>query len=272
MRSDELIISIKKGRSAIFGTGYVAGMLWKALEINQVEDYPDFFLVNYGETKKIYGKPVKTLSKTFVDDRLILIAVHEANYREVDIILEKAGWRNRIWVYPYLHELLFGPVLERKQISLKKLLIAQDPKKYWLAVRLCGIEGWKDIYCKTMALHSSLKTAEIRYKNLQAIKQNMEGKGYDQNCPILIDKQYRIIDGLHRVALCRSLGIEMIPADIVAACEVYEQLFSDDNQLPRQMLRKAQLTDDETLKVLKAQQKLLVEGELIISCVDKECL
>ena len=261
MNSNELIERIRTERTAVFGTGYVAGMLWKALEIHQAESCPDFFLVSKRTGESFLGKPVRLLSETAADERLILIAVHEANYREADRILAEAGWKKRVWIYPYLHELLFGPVLVRKHVSMKDLLRAQDPEKYWLAVRMCGIEGYKDIYCKLMAEHASRRTAELRYETLQALKQNMTQRGFDENCPILIDEQYRIIDGLHRVALCRYFGLETIPAEIVRAGEIYEQLFGEENQLPPQILAEAELTEEE-IEILKTiRKRIFTEGE-----------
>lgn len=261
MNSKELLERIRTGRTAVFGTGYVAGMLGKALEIHQAETCPDFFLVSKKTRESFLGKPVRVLSETAADERLILIAVHEANYKEADRILAEAGWKNRIWIYPFLHELLFGPVLVRKHVSMKDLLRAQDPEKYWLAVRMCGIEGYKDIYCKLMARHASRKTAELRYETLQALKQDMMRRGFDKNCPILIDEQYRIIDGLHRVALCRYLGAAAIPAEIVRANAIYEQLFTEKNQLPMHMLKSADLTEDELAIIKTIQQRILTEGE-----------
>ena len=261
MNSNELIERIRTERTAVFGTGYVAGMLWKGLEIHHVETCPDFFLVSKRTGETFLGRPVRLLSETAADERLILIAVHEANYREADRILAEAGWKKRVWIYPYLHELLFGPVLVRKHVSMKDLLRAQDREKYWLAVRMCGIEGYKDIYCKLMAEHASRRTAELRYETLQALKQNMTQRGFDENCPILIDEQYRIIDGLHRVALCRYLGAETIPAEIVRSAEGYEQLFGEENQLPMHILKSAGLTERELKTIEQVQQRLFKEGE-----------
>lgn len=261
MRTEELSESIRNERTAVFGAGYVAGMLGKALKIHGLEECPEFYLISQGETAEFRGKPVRLLRDTPADDRLILIAVHEANYRDADRILAEAGWTNRIWIYPYLHELLFGPVLIRKQIGLKELLAAQDPEKYWIAVRMCGVEGHKDIYCRLMALHAGQNTAEQRYEKLQSLKRDMQERGYDAGFPILIDEQYRIIDGLHRIALCRYFGLETIPAEIVRAGEVYEQLFGDKNQLPPQILAEAELTEEE-IEILKTiRKRFFTEGE-----------
>ena len=85
-------------------------------------------------------------------------------------------------------------------------------------------------------------------KMLELIR-GFERTGYDPQYPILIDEQYRIIDGLHRIALCVWNDIEEIPCRIVKASKQYTYLLGERNYLPEDKLKEYGFTEEEIRKL-----------------------
>ena len=261
MNTEDFLTMVRNSRVIIFGAGYVADLLWEALQIHQAADCVTCFMVSRGgEQQAKHGLPVWLLQDVEPSDSAVLVAVHEAGRREVQALLDKAGFHHQVFVYPLLHELIYGQPVTEKKIMLKDLLAMQNPEHYWLAARLCGVLKQKDLYCRAMALHSSLPTAEKRYEELQKLKSSIFENGYDRNYPILIDTDFRIIDGLHRTVLAACCGMTEIPARIVNRSPAYDRLLDDRNFLPVSRLREFGLSSADVL-MLQDLQVLLRDSD-----------
>ena len=262
MNTEDFLTLVRNNKTIVFGAGYVADMLWEALQIHHVSDHVSCFMVSRAadRTEK-HGLPVRLIQDVRPDDCPVLIAVHEAGRREVLDLLDRAGFHERIFVYPLLHELIYGHPVTEKKILLEDLLARQNPDHYWLAVRLCGVIGKRDLYCRAMAVHSSRHTAEKRYDELQKLKASMSAQGYDQKYPILIDTDYRIIDGLHRTITAACCGMSEIPARIVKKSPSYDRVLSDRNFLPASRLLEFGLSAADVSILRELQIVLLNETD-----------
>ena len=182
MNTEDFLALVRNNKTLIFGAGYVADTLWEALQIHHAADRVTCFMVSRGgDLTEKHSLPVRLIQDVRPDGCPVLIVVHEAGRREVMDLLDKAGFHERVFVYPLLHELIYGRPVAEKKIRLKDLLAKQNPDHYWLAARLCGVLGHRDLYCRAMAVHSSMRTAEKRYDELQKLNASMSAQGYDRN-------------------------------------------------------------------------------------------
>ncbi|MBQ1321986.1 MAG: ParB N-terminal domain-containing protein [Solobacterium sp.] len=258
MNTEDFLALVRNNKTLIFGAGYVADTLWEALQIHHAADRVTCFMVSRGgDLTEKHSLPVRLIQDVRPDGCPVLIAVHEAARREVMDLLDKAGFHERVFVYPLLHELIYGRPVAEKKIRLKDLLAKQNPDHYWLAARLCGVLGQRDLYCRAMAVHSSMRTAEKRYDELQKLNASMSARGYDRKYPILIDTDFRIIDGLHRTVLAACCGMTEIPARIVKSSPSYDRLLDDTNFLPGSRLAEFGLSTAD-ISVLRDLQTVLL--------------
>ena len=258
MNTEDFLALVRNNKTVIFGAGYVSDTLWEALQIHHAADRVTCFMVSRrGDLTEKHSLPVRLIQDVRPDGCPVLIAVHEAGRREVMDLLDKAGFHERVFVYPLLHELIYGRPVAEKKIRLKDLLAKQNPDHYWLAARLCGVLGQRDLYCRAMAVHSSMRTAEKRYDELQKLNASMSARGYDRKYPILIDTDFRIIDGLHRTVLAACCGMTEIPARIVKSSPSYERLLNDTNFLPGSRLAEFGLSTAD-ISVLRDLQTVLL--------------
>ncbi len=242
---------------AVFGTGFVAEMFREGLKNRGLERNAKLYLVS-GEPKTplFHGVPVMRLADCEDRSLPVCIAVHEANYPEVQDLLTEAGFRT-YFIYPGLYDLIYGDALREERMTVEELLQRQDPAHYWLAVRMLGATGNEALYRKAIALHAGENTAGKRWERLQELKRSFEENGYDENHPVFIDEDGRIIDGLHRIVLAYMNGTEEIPCRIYHPSESYGRLLKEKNYLPETCLSAYGFTDTEIAELRKAQDMIM---------------
>lgn len=256
-----LDVICKKG-CYVFGTGFVASLFAEALRERDLLGCVKGYVVSRGNGRGCHeGAPVLAASDEAVDRSApVCVAVHESNAADVLDLLDQLGYEQVIWVYPYLYDLLYGtPLYTGVRIEVGHILAAQDPAHHWLAVRALAAEALRDndaarreealdAYVKAQALHCGRATAQKRLELLGDLLAALEG-GFDDAKPILIDTDFRIIDGLHRVAAAWLLGVERIACDIVAPSPAFDKLLTDRNKLTDAALVEAGLTDAQLARV-----------------------
>ena len=146
--------------------------------------------------------------------------------------LQDVGIDHYVWIYPYLYELLLGePIKTDVKIKVDDI-IRTCGDDYRIAIRCAAIDHYCgkntngfDWYMKSQALHCSMKTAEERLRRFCKLISDWQRLGYDESKRILINENYEIIDGNHRVALAWYYGQEEIKCEIfggnISACEVH---------------------------------------------------
>ena len=267
--AEALLDAVKAAGCLVFGSGYVAEMFWEALRARGAADALRGCMATApAPDDRFHGLPVRRLADVSPDEAgLVCIAVHESNLDAVRAALVQAGFSDAVWVYPFLHELLFGePTIRAARVSVPLILHAQDPAEHWLAVRALAAQALRDggadaealdAYVAAQALHCGETTARKRLAQLAELVADFDDRGFDAAHPVLIDENLRIVDGLHRVALAWLYGLSAIPCDFVAPSDAFDRLFTARNRLTPDALAQAGLTAAQLARVESLNRRLL---------------
>ena len=248
MNSQEIKELLEQHPYYIFGTGYVAGMLHRALKKQGLLNNLLAFCrseVSLGET--FMGVRVVPAEIALKSEKVILLGIHDGGLPSVPHADQM------LHVYPCLKDWLFGSPLQRHVVlKTEQIRKKQMKDQYWIAVRYAGIEGItennvqkKEIYLKSISMHSSRETAEGRLKSLGKLLEDAKRNGLDPNRPIALDEQYRIIDGLHRIAVAAWLNISEVTVDVYPESDVFDELFGPKNRLGETFLRENNFSEWE---------------------------
>ena len=246
----------------IYGAGYVAEVFFKSLKKNKLEKQVKGFLVSStgNVDEVIHGYLVRTVDEVIIDSKTIIcIAVHEIYRKEIEEILFQKGISNYIWIYPILYELYLGnPIKEKEWINIKKI-IKQQLENYGIAIRWAAIDDYYGkcqggfvLYKKAMALHSDYYTAEERTKQFIRLIQMWSNIGYLEEYQISLDRNYKVIDGEHRLTLALYYGQEKI------CCKIYkeENIHTNKAIITKQSLIEGGFQWDEIMKIENINQYL----------------
>lgn len=257
MNPNEILKMLQEQDYAVFGTGYVAGMLLKALEKQKALEHLRFFCrseAKAGESFHTY--PVLPLQEAESRGLPILLAVHDGNLASLPQSVRM------IRVYPFLKDWLFGAPLRQELLRTAQIRQRQPEDQYWIAVRYAGIAGIKEndpakkeLYVRTMALHSSRETAEKRLLALEKLLQEAEVHGLDPRRPLVLDEDLRVIDGLHRLAVAAWCTIPEVQTVIYPRSGIYEELFDERNRLPEHFLRAQGISEQEIAYLMECKKR-----------------
>ncbi len=274
--TDTLLHMLTAGEIAVFGTGYVAASFWYALERHGLTPRVSCFVVSDASRQApfFHDRPVLSLRDfDFRPGTILCLAVHRAVAEEVAGTIASGESGRVIWIYPYLHEMIYGkPAESAVPVSRRELLRKQDPSLHWLTVRyltardyLCRADDYAqscEIYLRAMSAHCRPETALKRLRRLEELADSMASRGFDRACPILIDTRARMIDGLHRLAVASVLRLDVLFCDIVPESEAYDALILDRNKLPEHVLLRAGLTVVQMEQLRRAGRELAADAFL----------
>ncbi|MCI6241163.1 MAG: hypothetical protein MR625_08140 [Clostridium sp.] len=253
---DNLIQVIKTNEIAIYGTGYVAGELYKALLWNNLINQLKFFITTQGGDK-YKGYKVLAADNDRIKEVLILISVHESIKDEIIRTLEQKGCWKYIWINPEkLYSLMLGkPVKKNVMVPVKDIWI-HNKDNYAIEVRYLAIENYlglnsygAEIYKKAISQFSNAYTAEKRLKQFYLLIENWIHNGYN-NTPSYIMDDYEYIDGTHRITLAIYFNRENINCNI----------FSTDKAKQFIHNSKARLTKEEAIRWFSNKDLELIEA------------
>ena len=278
MDTKTLLKTIQTRGAVLFGTGFVAEKMVHTLAEQGLEDCIRGFVVSKAITTSFKGKPVWSLAQysemianrqnveIFGEIPLLCLAVHESLRATVEQSLSEAGLEF-VWIYPNYLELAWGPGTPFiVDIPVQKILQWQEPDQAWISVRYAALKEclsgkWDGpasvLYVKAASLFSKPETARQRLVYATELARGMIDGGYDRNRPILIDSNYRIIDGLHRLACSVLAGCRTVPCLVVKASERFQEYFPEENRLTEAAQAKAGLTLEEKDLLERARQELL---------------
>ncbi len=255
---------------AVFGTGFVAEMFWYALERHGLTEQVLCFAESEPgkPPRRFHGLPIlgaEALGQ--LPEVLICLAVHAALAGELEGRLSALAPGRVVWIYPGLYELLYGvPVRRGVRIPRLELLRSQDADCHWISVRYLAARDYlrrsaeyaesREIYLRAMSAHCSPATAAQRLRGLEALADAAAERGLDECGPLLIDTRYRIIDGLHRLAVACVLEIPALSCDVAAASDIYDVLLGDKNRLPERVLPSLALTPAQRERLRRAKEEL----------------
>lgn len=236
---DNLIQVIKTNEIAIYGTGYVASELYKALLWNNLINQLKFFITTQGGDE-YKGYRVLAADNDRIKEVLILISVHESIKDEIIRTLEQKGCWRYIWINPEkLYSLMLGkPIKKNVMVPVKDIWI-HNKDNYAIEVRYLAIESYlglnsygAEIYKKAISQFSSADTAEKRLKQFYQLIENWIHNGYN-NTPSYIMDDYQYVDGTHRIALAVYFQQKYIMCDIFSASKNVESIHNEKSILSK---------------------------------------
>ena len=261
--SIEISDVLRRNRIAIYGTGFVAKKFYELLKKGLYKNIECFLVTQKKDSKSIDGIQVKSICD-FRNEKslLVCIAVNEAVKTEIEDILNKYDIVNYIWVSPYLTELNLGKPIKRGiKISVNK--IVRQCTDYRLAVRYLAVENFFEkndfgyyIYKKAQELHCEKGTAEKRLRSFCNLIQNWETYGYSSHSRILIDENYGLLDGAHRIAVARYYGMDEIICDIFKSSAHYFEWCGSDVLLTKTKIQEAGFTTEEQRAIEDAYKRI----------------
>lgn len=293
MDTKTLLKTIQTRGVVLFGTGFVAEKIVHTLTEQGLMDCVRGFVVSKAVTTSFKGKPVWSVNQysEFVTSQknkklssempLLCIAVHESLRADIEKLLSDAKLDFE-WIYPNYLELAWGastPFVV--DTPVQTILQRQEPDQAWISVRYAALKecvfgkqngpasslqecfvGKQDgpastLYVKAASLFSKPETARQRLAYAAEITKSILKEGYDRNRPILIDNNYRIIDGLHRLAGSVLAGCQSVPCLVVEANNRFNEYFPEENRLTKAAQEKAGLTPEEKELLKKVRQELL---------------
>ena len=277
MTVSELTGKLNSRKLVVYGTGFVSGMLMRALEARGLDENIAAFAVTDagGAQHEYHGRRVLSFHEVkddeSLEDALVLVAVHGAVAGEIISLLEGSGMEY-LEIYPYIPALLYGdPLDDDAVIYTADAIRNQDSSYLWLALRYAVLEkmGIEDsgaaesIYKKAIALHTSEKTAAARLERFRSLAESIKDDGYREDSKVFIDENGRIIDGLHRIAAAAYFGIEKLPARIYPASDMYDIVIGKENKMDEQTLREGGLTEEE-VQIIKDAQKRMTPSKISV--------
>lgn len=281
LTTTELAYLLDKGPMFLFGTGFVARMFCSALKDRRSKIRYCLISKRNRHTEEKFAAefpeiPILEVMEAPETDRALplLVAVHESLLDEVEALLLENGFSNLIWIYPNVHELVFGKVLrEECSISVKEIIDHQPEDEFWLEIRYLAVRDYfegkqtgKRLYEKGMQLFSNVNTVNARKERIPVLAESMRKNGFLPEYPILIDERFRLIDGLHRLAAAAYLGIREIPCRVVAAAENYSKFIPANVRAKKDVLSNNGFQEEvfQMLENVRSQMRYSPEVSLIL--------
>ncbi len=231
MTLNEILTILKTKQYMIYGCGFVASIFYRSLEKKGLLDNFEGFITTEKTECGLDGSEPKIISEIKdIGSKFICIAVHESIKDEIESYLSGKGLKQFCWIYPMLHEFMFGEkVQQHVLVDIKKIVEAN--KNYLIASRYAALEEYygeeKDgysIYIACMELSSNRETAK---KRLEKFLININDTVNNKMPEIVIDTDYRIIDGTHRLAYMIFNGQKMAKCIIYKSCADYDIYIND---------------------------------------------
>lgn len=222
----QIVDLLKEEKFYIYGTGFVARRFYDSL----VKIGIDSNIISFISTNRLdffNGICVQTISSLNECEktRIVCVAVHDVNYIEIEEILNREGYSNIVWIYPYIFDLWYGcPIKENASVDTKSIL-ATCINEYRIPIRLLVVEEFygrnsigNELYIKAQSVHSSMETAQRRLEAFIDLIKSWDKNGYIENNCLKIDTGNNIFDGVHRLALAYYHGVEKIK------CNIYKEM------------------------------------------------
>ena len=245
MTASEFTDILKKESFIVFGTGFVAEMFYTALCLHGLEDHILCCMVSRpGSQAYFHGAKIRPYRET---ESLICLAVHESVKNEI-----RFGENSRvIWIYPFLHDLLFGRPAAERVLPVRDILAGQSRDFNWLSLRYGAVKGIKendpslqDLYRKCQRLHCSPATADRRLAHLKELIGLLEETGFRHDRPLILDEDLRVFDGMHRLACAAWMGVPALHCRIYGRSPLYDAILNEKLRLSDKYLKSLGMTEE----------------------------
>ena len=268
MSTESLLTRLSKKRLVIYGTGFVGKKFLSALKQHNL--YANITCFTVSENVKSYDDEIEGIPVRYINEldeekknMLFCIAVHESLVKEIENNLEKLRIKEYIWVYPFLNEMFLGQPLKRNVLVKIDQIIESCLNNYGLAVRYLAVEQFfgknqigYNLYVRFHALYCRRETAEQRLIEFCNLIKNWKERGYDKRKRILINSQYEVIDGLHRITVAKYFGEEYVVCDVFSNKISAASLQGNKALLTEQALRESDFDKEEGEVLRKVNQML----------------
>lgn len=234
---DEILGRLSKEKYVVYGAGRFGHKFMKIMSKHGLDKNFLQFVTTEGD----YKNGLLSL-EDIRKDCLIIVAVHEENAFQMEIILKQKGYRNYISIYPYFTELCCGEPIKKGVIYKTKDIVRKCYARNYIAIIKLAIDNiigknevGKKLYIQMMQLTSDRNTAYKRWNALERMTMDFS-KGIIK--PFIIEvlgEPLVVIDGHHRVMLSDCFEIGIVMADVYSVDmawfdEIYHQtVYSDEN-------------------------------------------
>lgn len=217
-----LINILSTHKIAIYGAGYVATRFYESLKEHGLDGNVFSFVTTTDSALNIDGLPVRAINQLEADERMIIcVAVHESIKDDIIANLTERGFNKYIWIYPFLYEMLLGtPAYSNVKVPIFKIWNAVRDD-YSIAIRYLAIDHYYgknsngyEIYKKFLSLFINAKTAERRLERFISLIKSWEQNGYDAGRCSSIFEDYKILDGMHRIAVASYFNQAFVMCNI----------------------------------------------------------
>ena len=235
----------------IYGAGKIGKKIYNLLKKkNQLEKLEAFVVSdNKGQPTSIEEKPVIQIEELDNKKSTIFVSVSDIYQNEIIELLEKLGFENIICAYKF--SFLDESDIPKKIpdsiiINIRELLVQQYSNnefgRYDIFVRLLAIEEYYNknnigfaLYKKMQNLRVHPQYAQSAEKRFKLLIKSFEEKGYDETSEIIVDKNLKLLDGSHRIALAiyhntPKVKIRIVDriTDIEYGLSWFKQYFTDE--------------------------------------------
>lgn len=271
MDAETLLKYLSQKRFVIYGTGFVGRRFLSALKQHGLYENIACFTISEcvtGQDDMIEGIPVRGVSELDerTKDMLFCIAVHESLAKEIEKNLEKLQVKKYIWIYPFLYELSLGQPLKTNVLVNVDKILESNLNNYGLAVRYLAVEQFfgknqigYDLYVRFNTLYCTKETAERRLIKFCDLIKNWKENGYDKEKKILINSNYEILDGCHRITVAKYFGEKNVICDVFSNEISVVSLLGDKALLTEKGLKESDFCKGEQ-EILRAINRML-KGE-----------
>lgn len=267
MNVTDILKVMEKNDIVIYGAGYVAESFFRALQVRSVSDRVLCFAVS--DKKKAFGKihdkPIRVIDELLERKNVcICIAVHEVLKDECIEHLVKLGINKYIWVTPYIFEMILGAPLQRHtKVNVNDIIKHQRHDDYNIAVRYSVIENYYkqneigyNVYIQAQRVKCEENTAKKRLAGFVQLIDSWQKNGYQEENSLVIDSEFRMVDGAHRLSLAHYHEMQYIYCDVFPYSENYNILVRENSYLSMQMLEQSDLQAYELEAIEKIQAKI----------------
>lgn len=269
MQTSDLLKCMREEYFLVYGNGFVAKRFYRCIKkYHCLDKFAGIVVTNANGRVGADGKIVRSISRA--DKKfLILIAVHNANAKEIEYHLANLGADHFIWIYPNLIDLELGEAIKNDcRMNLHNIL-DRNCNNYVLAIYYLSLVDYchnnyydGSLYMKFCSSYIEASTAKKRWESFKRRIDNGIKNGYKQDCNIKINEDCVLIDGFHRVALARYFDIQEIYADMYSGHgEFYTESCAGNILLADQELLKYYTRDESAAIKMAAQEMGYLGGE-----------
>ncbi len=210
----------------IYGAGKIGKRIYNLIEKeNQLAKLQGFVVSELkGGITNIENKPVIEINKLNKQDSTIFVSVSDMYQNEIMELLQHLEYKHVICVYKYSfldEKEVPQDMPESIMIDLRELLIQQynglDFNRYDTLVRLLAIEAYYgkndygfELYAKMANARIYEGYADIAIRRFKELIHSFEEHGYDEQSEIIVDRNLKLVDGSHRLALAIYYNISKV--------------------------------------------------------------